>query len=188
MSAMWRHVGWIDLLVYTLFLKACPRTANPFTLYFRNDEGSHKTKYRKESITFTSTACPNVKPPGRLVLHPKATLKTGFNPFSYCNAPTPSNVHRQALLASGISFGERSASAAYFGIISSTLAQSVDTALYAPALACYTLWRGRQDDNSSMIDASQQLYVHGLIATQRALTDVKLAQADSTYVSQSTTR
>lgn len=68
----------------------------------------------------------------------------------------------------------------YFGLISSSLVQSAETALYGPALACYTLWRGRQDDNASMIDASRQLYVHGLVSTQRALADVRLAKQDTT--------
>lgn len=143
-------------------------------------EGSHKTKYRKEYAGLIS--CPDGKTAGRLVHQSNALPESAFNPFSYYNAPTPGKVLRQALLASGVSYGERRAGTTYFGIVSSSLVQSADTALYAPALACYTLWRGRQDDNASMIDASQQLYIHGLVSTQRALADDKLARADSTLV------
>lgn len=141
----------------------------------RNDEGSHKTKYRKEFKPLDITAAPDVNTSGQSLLSASA-----FNPFSYYNAPTPGNVIRQALLASGISYGTRHSFTTYFGLVSSSLVKSADTALCSPALACYTLWRGRQDGNDSMIDASRQLYVHGLVSTQRALSDVQLAKADAT--------
>ena len=46
-----------------------------------------------------------------------------------------------------------------------------DATLYAPPLACYTLWRGRRDRNSQLVDASRQLYIRGLVDTQRVLMD-----------------
>ena len=141
------------------------------------------TQYRKE-YAHSSCAAPRYSGGNKScelsVARAKPFSELYFPPFTYYNAPSPSKVLQQALLASGISYGVHAASTAYYGIISGTLAHSADTSLYTPALACFCLWRGRQDENASMIDAAHQLYLHGLVSTQQALAGNKTAHADST--------
>ena len=154
-------------------------------IFVLNQEGTHKTKYRKECAISPSTSGwfksdPSERKSSELAVVERPPLLCVLPPFTYYNAPSPSKILKQGLLASGVAYGRCSGPTAFFGIVSSSLIHSVNTALYSPALACYALWRGRQDGNSTMIDVSHQLYLRGLIATQQALMDDKTARADST--------
>jgi hypothetical protein len=66
------------------------------------------------------------------------------------------------------------------GMISRSL--ELDGLNSAP-LACYAVWRGREDDNPAMIDASRQLYLRALQETQKALSSPEAACTDATLAS-----
>ena len=154
-------------------------------IFVVNQEGTHKTKYRKECALNLWTSCwsksgPSNRSWSELSTVERPPVESVLPPFTYYNTPSPNKMLQQGLLASGVAHGRSSDHTAFFGIVSSSLIHSADTALCSPALACYTLWRGRQDGNSTMIDASHQLYLRGLVTTQQALMDEKTALADST--------
>lgn len=153
-------------------------------IFVLNQEGTHKTKYRKEyAIRVSTSACSKSDSLDRKTFEPpveQCHYQSVLPPFTYYNAPSPNKMLQQGLLGDGVAYGRYSGPTAFFGIVSSSIVDSADTGLYSPALACYTLWRGRQDGNSTMIDASHQLYLRGLVTTQQALTDNRTVRADST--------
>lgn len=114
-------------------------------IFVLNVKGGHKTKYRKECAISDLTTLSNE------TLARSARSEAPARWERLMIVPSVDKIVRQALLASGISYGQDAAhTSAYLGIISSSLVHSADTALYSPALACYSLWRGRQDGNSTV--------------------------------------
>ena len=149
-----------------------------------NDKGSHKTMYRK-----ISTAPPEAGQPHdqNYVDLPKGEQRQNDFPpnellrqLSLCRSPSIGTFLRQGLLQVAVSEGQSLNSGTFSGMISKTISDDATGSLYAPPLACYTLWRGRRDNNSSMIDASHQLYIRGLSSTQMALRDPLAAYSNTT--------
>ncbi|KAK3723034.1 hypothetical protein LTR37_002180 [Vermiconidia calcicola] len=104
--------------------------------------------------------------------------------LALCKPPPSGKVVQQALFQNALSEGESSRRYTLPGILSrSLLADSILGSMpYAAPLACYALWKGRQSNNSSLIDASHQLYIRGLIETQKALMSFETARVDATLV------
>ncbi|KAK3687031.1 hypothetical protein LTR37_019240 [Vermiconidia calcicola] len=102
--------------------------------------------------------------------------------LALCKPPPSGKVVHQALLENALVEGESSRWYTLPGILSrSLLADSIPgSMLYAAPLACYALWKGRQSNNSSLIDASHQLYIRGLVETQKALMTFETARVDAT--------
>ena len=86
---------------------------------------------------------------------------------------------RDALLAHAISEGNSPASSTFATMIVHSISNGLFGSLHTAPLACYTLWRGRQDHNSALVDASHQLYIRGLVQAQKALMDPASARSDA---------
>ena len=159
-------------------------------IFVLNDEGTHRTKYRKRSIDAERSNSPGPQDPvqvAKVDLH-QCTIQahtesgpaiSGTASLLLFKAPRPEKLIQQALLATAVSEGHFHHPTTLSGILSRSIASDEAESLYIPPLACYTLWRGRRDLNRSMLDISRQLYIRGLVETQKVLISPTVAQYDA---------
>ena len=108
----------------------------------------------------------------------------------YCSNKIPKSVESTALITRQILASARAAISTgqqeygefpqYWS--AAITSQSLDSwaCRTSPALACYTAWMGRQNEDPYLMDASRKLYVQGLKECQQSINDPGIALSDET--------
>lgn len=175
----------------------CAKKNRPCTyernhIFVNNDEGTHKTVYRKADGSLADSHPPNYKPTKNGTSGDSESVDSidGFTPGSDSYPPfelvrrwkTPNLCEslQQALVATAIDEGRFSKDYSLFGLLSRSLELDAPGDLYSAPLACYAVWRGRKDGNPNLINASHRFYIQALRATERALRSPTKAREDVT--------
>lgn len=163
-------------------------------IFVNHDEGTHKTVYRKADGERDRT--------DRAVSY---QLRTDFGEgksskadaassesclMSYSSTSLPVDVPatamvRQQFLANAqqaIYTGNRAEAEFPHFWSAAITSQSLDSwaSRTSPALACYTAWMGRQDENPYLVEASRKIYIQGLQEVQQSVNDPDTALLDET--------
>lgn len=177
----------------------CARKNRPCTyernhIFVNNDDGTHKTMYRKADGWLAGSCPPNHKPINNSTSSKSESLESSddLNPEDSDEFPTLQQAVRrwktpslceslqQALVATAIGEGKYSKEYSLFGLLSRSLELDAPGDLYTAPLACYAVWRGRKDGNPNLINASHRFYIQALRATERALRSPIKAREDVT--------
>ena len=148
-------------------------------IFVVNEKGSHKAMYRK-SLSKDNFPHPEENRNAGLVRYRSSSEEdvTTNGSLVLCNAPPLGPSIQEALLAHAVAEAASSGSV-FTKLIANSITTGVFGGLFNAPLACYTIWRGRQDDNSALIDASRQLYVRGLVQAQKAVINPESARTDA---------
>lgn len=148
-----------------------------------NDEGSHKTMYRKKdgAIDFQDNRRTSNGPSRNDAISedsPGLPDEVTQALLLY-RRPGAAALNQQALLAHAISDGKAFIAPTIGTLASSITTGLMDSCLQSPFLACYTVWLGRKKQDPRLIDASREFYVHALKETHTALVTPETAYTDA---------
>lgn len=148
-----------------------------------NDEGSHKTMYRKkdgasdvqDNRRFSNEALRNDTISEDSLGLPDEVRQA----LLLYRRPVEAALNQQALLARAIS-DDKAFNAPTIGSLANSITDGLmDSCLQSPFLACYTVWLGRKRQDPRLIDASREFYVHALKDTHTALVTPDTAYTDA---------
>lgn len=157
-------------------------------IFVLNDEGSHKTIYRKhasepkrpEHVTSLVEPCIEANGPS------DSNTTDRVTPLDIIAQPIGTlTALKQQLLGDAFSSGTLLPSLDVdtrrpWTLTLAAFAGSIH-ALNAAPLSCFASWRGRQDGMPFLVEASRRLYVQGLREVQQAVNDTTSALRDETF-------
>lgn len=154
-----------------------------------NDEGSHKTKYRKPAKG-GQTANGNNTASASAVRDP--ILHGNSRPISFAESLAVSRPVSTLTALKEQLFAEANSCSSPgsepidqfvhrpWTFTLSAFARSIH-ALHSAPLSCYTAWIGRQNREPYLVEASRRLYIQGLNEVQAAVNDPATALLDETF-------
>lgn len=162
-------------------------------IFVNHDQGTHKTVYRKGDSERDQirSARPRCTPDHKVIAYGQFEIQSDRLKIVELPAPilpqsitSTALVKKQFLANAGADMhnGHRvDADLPHFwsAAITSQSLDSVSCKL-SPALACYTSWLGRQNEDLYLVDAARKLYIEGLREVQQSVNDPKLALLDAT--------